>query len=455
MPGVDIKPLIAEVQARARDELDYELEAEAQRAFAEAFRDDPDIVVPDVVDVGEHTLVTEWLESPYSLARVIREGTQEERDHYGELFVRFLFAGPARTGMLHADPHPGNFRILPAADGGLGRLGVLDFGAVARLESRGLPEAMGRLIRIAGDADRDGLEAGLRAEGFIKDRVRIDPDLLLDYLAPFVEPTKVEQLPVHPGVDARAVPAHQQPAGAHVHGRDEAQPAAVVPAHPPHLARRHRRAQPARGRGAVPGDPRGVPAGLRITLTGHWPVDPSIDSRIRSAWPRWRAYSSIMCTMIHRMLSGSPGLRLRWPTAISVEVVRLGEDAPRAVDLGVPQGPDLGRRQVRRDRPLRVAVGLPVEDTHGSPGRSPRKISTNHQLSTHARCVTIPPSVIVDGSSRRCSCSASRSPAFIRSVARIQSRNAVSMVSSSATCGMSGRRAAHVGRTPGGRSVTQ
>jgi predicted unusual protein kinase regulating ubiquinone biosynthesis (AarF/ABC1/UbiB family) len=192
IPGIDIKPLIAEVQARAADELDYTLEAEAQRAFADAFRDDPDIVVPDVVAVGETTLVTEWLDSAHSLAHVIREGTQEERDHYGNLFVRFLFAGPARTGMLHADPHPGNYRVIPSDDGSPGRLGVLDFGAVARLETRGLPEAMGRLIRIAADADREGLEAGLRAEGFIKDRVRIDPDLLLDYLAPFVEPTKVD-----------------------------------------------------------------------------------------------------------------------------------------------------------------------------------------------------------------------------------------------------------------------
>ncbi len=81
---------------------------------------------------------------------------------------------------------------LPTDDGRPGRLGVLDFGAVARLETHGLPKAMGRLIRIAADADRDGLEAGLRAEGFIKDRVQIDPDLLLDYLAPFVEPTKVD-----------------------------------------------------------------------------------------------------------------------------------------------------------------------------------------------------------------------------------------------------------------------
>ncbi len=193
VPGVDIKPLIAELQARAEDELDYHLEAEAQTAFHEAFRDDPEIVVPAVVAVGTTVLVTEWLESPASLATVIAEGTQEERDHYGEILVRFLFSGPARTGMLHADPHPGNFRVIPDAEGHPGQLGVLDFGAVARLPAQGLPEAMGRLIRIASDEDEDRLVEGLRAEGFIKDGISVDPHLLLEYLGPFVEPTQVER----------------------------------------------------------------------------------------------------------------------------------------------------------------------------------------------------------------------------------------------------------------------
>jgi predicted unusual protein kinase regulating ubiquinone biosynthesis (AarF/ABC1/UbiB family) len=187
-PGIDIKPLVAELQARAADELDYHLEAEAQSAYAEAFAGDPDIVVPGVVAVGGEVLVSEWMDSAHSLAHVIREGTQEERDHYGELFVRFLFEGPRRTGMLHADPHPGNFRILPAAGGGLGRLGVLDFGAVARLPDGQLPSAMGRLMRIALDSDEESLVAGLRAEGFIKERIDVDPALVLSYLAPFVEP---------------------------------------------------------------------------------------------------------------------------------------------------------------------------------------------------------------------------------------------------------------------------
>jgi predicted unusual protein kinase regulating ubiquinone biosynthesis (AarF/ABC1/UbiB family) len=193
VPGVEVRPLVEELQARARDELDYTLEAEAQHAFAVAFRDDPEIVVPDVVAVGQEVLVTEWLESPASLASIIESGTQEERDHYGELFVRFLFSGPGRTGMLHADPHPGNFRIIPNDDGSPGLLGVLDYGAVARLPDAGLPEAMGRLIRIAGDREPDELVSGLREEGFIKPGVDVDPRLVLEYLAPFVEPTQVER----------------------------------------------------------------------------------------------------------------------------------------------------------------------------------------------------------------------------------------------------------------------
>jgi len=193
LPGIDVKDLMAEVEARAVDELDYKLEAEAQSTFAAAFRDDPDIVIPDVVDYGDKVLITEWLESPASLASVIKDGTQEERDHYGELMVRFLFAGPARTGMLHADPHPGNYRIIPHVDGSPGRLGVLDYGAVARLPERNLPEAMGTLIRLCADNDGEALLAELRRGGFLKPQIKLDPGHVIDYLSPFVEPTKVER----------------------------------------------------------------------------------------------------------------------------------------------------------------------------------------------------------------------------------------------------------------------
>ncbi len=190
VPGLDVKALVAEVQERAVEELDYGLEAEAQRAFAREFDGDPDILVPDAVEASGTVLVTEWMESEASLARVIREGTQEERDHYGHHFLRFIFEAPQRTGMLHADPHPGNFRLLPDGDP---RLGVLDFGAVARLPEGGLPRSMGALIRIALLEDYDALEVTLRDEGFIRDKISIDPEQLRSYLGPFLEPASVEE----------------------------------------------------------------------------------------------------------------------------------------------------------------------------------------------------------------------------------------------------------------------
>ncbi len=193
VPGLDVKPLVAELQDRAVEELDYELEAGAQREFAAEFAGDPDIVVPDVVASSGTVLVTEWLDSSASLAQVIREGTQAERDHYGHHFLRFMFEAPGRTGMLHADPHPGNFRLVPEPDGTPGRLGVLDFGAVARLPERQLPRSIGALIRIATTEDYEQLVTLLRDEGFIRDRVRIDADQLRAYLAPFLEPAGVEE----------------------------------------------------------------------------------------------------------------------------------------------------------------------------------------------------------------------------------------------------------------------
>jgi len=191
-PGIDVKPLVEELQARVEEELDYHLEAEAQRVFAAAYADDPDIVVPGVLAGTGEVLVSEWLDSPASLAKVIRDGSQAERDHYGEIFVRFLFGGPARTGMLHADPHPGNFRLLPGADGEPGRIGVLDYGAVARLPDGGLPRSLGALIRIACLDDYEELAAALREEGFIKESVSIDAERLRSYLSPFIEPARAE-----------------------------------------------------------------------------------------------------------------------------------------------------------------------------------------------------------------------------------------------------------------------
>ncbi|MGY5116918.1 ABC1 kinase family protein [Streptomyces sp. 900105755] len=193
IPGMDIKPLIAELRDRVSEELDYSLEARAQATHAEEFAGDPDVVVPGVVHQCDQVLVTEWIDG-IPLSEIISEGTQEQRDRAGQLLARFLFSGPARTGLLHADPHPGNFRLLPGGpeDEEEWRLGVLDFGTVDRL-SGGLPSTIGDSLRMTLDGDAEAVYELLCAEGFVKESIELDPDAVLDYLLPIIEPAQVDE----------------------------------------------------------------------------------------------------------------------------------------------------------------------------------------------------------------------------------------------------------------------
>lgn len=193
VPGIDIKPLIAELRDRVSEELDYALEAQAQQAHAEEFADDPDVVVPAVVHQSDQVLITEWIDG-VPLSEVISDGTEEQRDRAGQLLARFLFSGPARTGLLHADPHPGNFRLLPGGPDGEGdwRLGVLDFGTVDRLPG-GLPDTIGTCLRMTLDGEAEAVYELLCAEGFVKESIELDPDSVLDYLLPIIEPAEVDE----------------------------------------------------------------------------------------------------------------------------------------------------------------------------------------------------------------------------------------------------------------------
>lgn len=182
-PGLDVKPLLAELKDRVTEELDYTLEAQSQRGFAAAYADDPDIAVPRVVASAPKAIVTEWMPGT-PLSRIIATGTQDERDRAGSLLALLHYSAPSRAGMLHADPHPGNFRILPD-----GRLGVVDFGAVARLPG-GSPEPLGRLIRFAVEGDGDAVLVEMRAQGFLLPDITVDARQVIDYLGPILDPLR-------------------------------------------------------------------------------------------------------------------------------------------------------------------------------------------------------------------------------------------------------------------------
>jgi predicted unusual protein kinase regulating ubiquinone biosynthesis (AarF/ABC1/UbiB family) len=181
--GMDVKPLVDELTERVNEELDYTLEAASQQQAALGFAGSVEFFVPHVLANTARVMVSEWVEGvPLSSAAELPD---EERNAVALRYVRFLFAGPSQVGLLHADPHPGNFKIMPDR-----RLGVIDFGLVARLPD-GLPSAMGRILRIAQRGDAQAVKEQLALEGFVTSDV--DADDLYDYLSPFVEPASVPE----------------------------------------------------------------------------------------------------------------------------------------------------------------------------------------------------------------------------------------------------------------------
>ena len=122
-PNLDAQAVADEVRERVEEELDYELEAQNQRAAARLYRGHPFIVVPDVIGElsGRTVLVTDYFDG--SNFEELKEADQATRDRAAEIVFRFFLSGLWRHREFSGDPHPGNF--LFAADG---RVAFLDFG---------------------------------------------------------------------------------------------------------------------------------------------------------------------------------------------------------------------------------------------------------------------------------------------------------------------------------------
>jgi len=182
VPGLDARQLLAELRDRLVEEVDYVREAAAQTAFADAYRDDADIAVPDVLAVEGQVLVTRWVDGT-PLARVIADGTRDDRDRAGQLLVRLLASAPVRARRLHGDPHPGNFRLLPD-----GRLAVLDFGATEALP-HGWPARLGPLLAAGRDGDAAGLHRIAASAGLLRPH-QVSEGALLALLDPYLQPLR-------------------------------------------------------------------------------------------------------------------------------------------------------------------------------------------------------------------------------------------------------------------------
>jgi predicted unusual protein kinase regulating ubiquinone biosynthesis (AarF/ABC1/UbiB family) len=134
--ALNSKEVYAEIAERFREELDYTLEAERQRAFIELHAGDPHIRIPAVIaERSTRRVLTTELVHGKTLEQAAL-APEAERRHYCEVLWRFVFKGNLVAGMFNADPHPGNYLF-----GDDGRIAFLDFGCVQPIPDKRLHEA--------------------------------------------------------------------------------------------------------------------------------------------------------------------------------------------------------------------------------------------------------------------------------------------------------------------------
>ena len=175
-PALDVKAIAEEIRERIVEELDYELEAQNQRALARIFEGHPFIVVPDVITPmsRERVLVSAYVSGVGF--EELKHRPQSERDRLGEIVFRFFLGCLYRHRQFSGDPHPGNFLLLDD-----GRVAFLDFGLFKRLDA-GPVELELAAQRAVVERDAASLHRLLAESGFLPEPERVDPEHLLAFV---------------------------------------------------------------------------------------------------------------------------------------------------------------------------------------------------------------------------------------------------------------------------------
>jgi predicted unusual protein kinase regulating ubiquinone biosynthesis (AarF/ABC1/UbiB family) len=175
-PGLDAKAVAEELKVRVLEELDYEYEAQNQRAFARAYRGHPFIYVPEVITSlsRSRVLVSEWVDGRGF--DEVKQLPQDERDRFGEIVHRFCFGSIYHLQHFNADAHPGNYLLMDD-----GKVAFLDFGMTKQLEAEQIELEIAAIEAVLDD-DPDELVQALHELGFLAKPKKMDAEKLMEHV---------------------------------------------------------------------------------------------------------------------------------------------------------------------------------------------------------------------------------------------------------------------------------
>jgi predicted unusual protein kinase regulating ubiquinone biosynthesis (AarF/ABC1/UbiB family) len=186
--GLDPGPMVAEVQARIGEELDYRIEAANQQAFADFYEGHPFVHVPAVV-------------APLSTGRVLTTDlavgagwdelltwSQAEKDLAAEAIFRFVFRSLYRFHAFNGDPHPGNYVFRPG-----GQVSFLDFGLVKHFDERAMQTFQAMIRAAVLEPDHARFRDAVEAAGLLRAGAPVSTDEVGRYFAHFYEAVRRDQ----------------------------------------------------------------------------------------------------------------------------------------------------------------------------------------------------------------------------------------------------------------------
>ena len=123
--AVDPRDIHAEIAARLREELDYELEAAHMRLFGDMLAGEKGVHVPEpVAALSTRRLLTmTWLEG--KRLKEIFDADVTDRNEIAQNMFRAWYVPFYFYGVIHGDPHLGNYSVCPDNS-----INLLDFGCL-------------------------------------------------------------------------------------------------------------------------------------------------------------------------------------------------------------------------------------------------------------------------------------------------------------------------------------
>ena len=180
--GLDPAPLVAEIQVRIGEELDYRIEATNQQAFADFYRDHPFVHVPAVVPpMSTERVLTTELATGATWAELLT-WDQAEKDLAAEAIFRFVFRSLYRFHAFNGDPHPGNYLFRPG-----GQVTFLDFGLVKHFDDRAMATFQAMIRYAVLEPDHARFRATVEAAGLLRAGAPVTTDEVGRYFEHFYE----------------------------------------------------------------------------------------------------------------------------------------------------------------------------------------------------------------------------------------------------------------------------